>query len=197
MTVIAILVSLAFAASAAAEPREYRIAPAEGARFALEVHKTGLMSGKSHVFYFTRYDGILRYDASNPEASSVILSIESSSAECQDDWVKPKQLKDIEEYALDDMMRAKEYPELRFSSESVEAASNGGFTVTGPLTIRGQNNRVMVSVQLQPEDQALRFSGMAVVDLKDYGIKPRRAALGAIGTRSKMDLRFELIALPE
>lgn len=178
----------------AAEPESYAILPSADARFALEVHKSGLMSGKKHVFLFERYEGQLSYDSSRPEASSVRLVIQAASAVCQDTWVKAGQLKDIEEYAREDMLRVGRYPEIVFASREIRPAGNGRYKVAGDLTIRGVARPVTVDVEMKMKDGRLRFTGDAVVNLKDYGIKPRSAALGMIGTKNEMDVRFDLEA---
>lgn len=188
---------LILGAALSAAAVEYRIEPAEGARLALEVHKTGLMRGKKHLFVFHRYRGELHYDPERPEASHVRLVIEAASAECLDDWVKPKQLKDIQEYALNEAMRVRRFPQLIFESERIVALGDGKYRVTGPLRVRGVARPVAVEVEMRPEGDKLRFTGKAVVDMKAYGIKPPKAALGMIGTKKEMDFSFELIAVPE
>ena len=53
----------------AADLKSLRVGPAAGTRFALEVEKTGLLSGKKHLFLFERYSGILQLDPAAPEKS--------------------------------------------------------------------------------------------------------------------------------
>ena len=178
----------------AAEPESYAILPSANARFALEVHKSGLMSGKKHVFLFERYEGQLSYDPSRPETSRVRLVVQAASAVCQDTWVKAAQRNDIEQYAREDMLRVGRYPEIVFESREIRPAGSGRYKVAGDLTIRGIARPVTVDVEMKMEDRRLRFTGDAVVNLNDYGIMPRRAALGMIGTKSEMDVRFDLEA---
>jgi polyisoprenoid-binding protein YceI len=110
---------LALAASALAGTVEYDVRPAEGNRFALTVEKTGLMSGKKHLFVFERYHGTLAYDSDAPERSRMEFAIEAGSAVLKDDWVSEKDRQKILRVALDDMMEAGKHPELRFSSTQV------------------------------------------------------------------------------
>jgi polyisoprenoid-binding protein YceI len=152
------------------------------------------MSGKSHIFHFTRYSGELAYDRAEPKNSSIRFFVESASAECKDDWVKPKQLEDIEKYALEGMLEAEAHPRIVFESESVTPAADGGFTVAGKLAIRGLAVPSTISVTLEPAGDSLKFTGAAVVNLTDYGIKPKKAALGMIGTKPEMDVKFTLLA---
>jgi len=50
-------------------------------------------------------------------------------------------------------------------------------------------------VTLDAADPAkLRLRGNAKIHLKDYGLKPPSALLGAIGTKEEMSLTFEIMA---
>jgi len=64
--------------------------PAAGNRFALEVEKTGLLRGKTHVFVFGKYRGAVEYNEQKPELSKVHFEIDSKSIVCEDTWVSDK-----------------------------------------------------------------------------------------------------------
>ena len=171
----------------------YTIRPAAGTRFVLTVEKTGLMSGKKHLFLFERYRGTLVYDGAAPERSRVELAIDSSSAVCQDTWVSEKDLKKIQKYALEDMLAAARYPELHFTSTAIARKDENSYEVQGMLTIRGTAKPANVMVTLHGgADSISSISGSAVVRMKDYGLKPPSAALGTIGTKSEMKVDFQL-----
>lgn len=189
---------LLLAGVVAAEPVAYKLAPADGARFALEVHKTGLMSGRTHLFLFDRYRGELRYDRGRPEDSRVRLVIESASADLQDTWVSEKDHRKIQDFALKEMLAAEKYPEIAFVSEQVRPKSEREFQVVGTLTIRGIAKPVTVEVVMSPETGGrLWFEGKAMVNMKNYGLKPPKAALGLIGTEEEMEVSFRLAAVPQ
>lgn len=172
----------------------YNILPAPGARFTLTVEKTGLLSGKKHVFVFDAYHGVFHFDAEAPERSRVELSIQAASATCIDKWVSEKDLKKIQAYALNDMLRAGSYPELHFAAAGAVRKGAGDFEVEGTLTIRGIARPVKVTVALRESSGAISsLSGRAVVRLKDYGLKPPTAALGTIGTKNEMLVEFVLL----
>lgn len=176
----------------------YVIEPSPGDRFALEVEKTGLMSGKKHLFLFERYHGRLEYDAAAPERSSVELVLESASIVCKDTWVTPKELGKIQRAALEDMLAAERYRWITFSSTAVRQEHDGKFELVGNLTIRDRTVPAVVTVQRSGgEGGLLRFRGHAVVRLKDYGLKPPSALLGAIGTKNEMRVEFEVTARRE
>lgn len=179
-----------------AEVVTYQIRPAPGNRLALDVAKTGLLSGKKHLFVFERYQGLLRYDRDAPERSRVEMTIESASIVCQDTWVKPKELQKITQTALQDMMAAEQHPRLVFSSTSIARQAESRFEVRGTLTIRGIAKPVVVAVTMTPgSGETLTFAGRAEVRMKDYGLKPPSAALGMVGTRNEMEVGFQLTAV--
>ena len=115
---------------------------------ALTVEKTGLMRGRKHLFLFPKFQGSLDFDAAHPENSQVRLQIESASADCKDDWVSMKDLRKIQETALEDMLAAKKYPLITFVSKSVRSAGGNRYNVAGTLTIRDVSKDELVLVEL-------------------------------------------------
>jgi polyisoprenoid-binding protein YceI len=180
------------------EERRYRINPHADSRFALEVEKTGLMSGKKHLLVFERYRGQLEYDPQNPEQSRVELTIEAGSLSVRDDWVNEKERGKIADEALNKQLGAKQYPQMEFRSSSIRAGGGEGrYEAQGELTIRETARPVVVHVSLREGPAgSLLFEGEATVKMKDYGLKPPSAALGLIGTKNEMTVRFALRAMP-
>jgi polyisoprenoid-binding protein YceI len=164
----------------AGESRTYRIEPNADSRFALEVYKTGLMSGRKHVLVFERFAGRLDYDAQNPEQSRVELTVDAGSLIVTDDWVNEKDRPKIADEALNNQLAAKQYPKIEFRSSSVRAA--GGkerYEVQGELTIRGTSKPATVIVDMKNAEGGSRLcEGEGTVKLKDYGLKPPSAAMG-------------------
>lgn len=176
--------------------QEFEIRPSPYSRFALEVAKTGLLSGKKHLFLFERFQGKLQYDAAAPERSKVDFTIESASIVCKDTWVSAKDLVKVAEEATGpNMLDVAKHPALRFVSTGVTRRPGGGYDVAGTLTIKGTGQPVTVTVSLKPAgDKALEFTGKAEVRMKDYGLKPPSAALGAVGTKNEMQVEFAFTA---
>ncbi|MBY0506016.1 MAG: YceI family protein [Bryobacteraceae bacterium] len=172
----------------AADLRQLRVAPAAGNRFALEVEKTGLLSGKKHLFLFERYSGTLQLDPAAPEKSSIQLEIEARSAILKDDWVSASDAKKIADYAQMKMMDSAKYPLLKFASTGISARGNGVYEVRGNLTIRDVTKPVLVMVT----EKGGVCEGKAAVKLSDFKLKPAGALLGAIGTKDEMTVSFLL-----
>ena len=175
----------------------YEIKPGPDNRFSLEIYKTGLFSGKKHVLVFERYAGAVNYNDASPESSKVDLNVESASFVVKDDWLSASQAKSVREEAEGkNGLDVAKFPQIRFVASSIARAGDG-YTLQGSLTIRGIEKPVTVNVTMKPgEAGTLRFEGKAEVKLKDYGIKPPTAALGAIGTKNEMTVSFTLIGSP-
>lgn len=170
-------------------PVHYDIGPAAGNRLALEVYKTGLWSGKKHSFTFERYQGTLLYDPEAPERSQVRFTVDAKSIALHDAWVSENDRAKVTKYALSDMLGADRYPQLLFTSTRIVAKAPNQFEVQGTLTMRGVAKPATVTVTLKP---GLSFEGSATLRMTDWGMKPPKAALGAIGTRDEMQVSFTL-----
>jgi polyisoprenoid-binding protein YceI len=172
----------------------YEVRPSPEGRFALEVFKSGIWNGKKHVFLFKDYRGVVQFDRATPENSRVEASVEGASAECQDTWESPSDLKKVQDKALE-MMDVAKHPQLLFTSQRIVPLGGDRFKVEGQLTIRGIAKPVSVDVTLAEKDGGvLAFKGTAEVLMKDYGLKPPSAALGTIGTKNEMHIEFALLA---
>ncbi|HWP85834.1 MAG TPA: YceI family protein [Terriglobia bacterium] len=197
MTSSALILSACLALPAAAQ-QHYAIQPGPGSRMELRVAKTGLYSGKVHIFHFPSFRGALTYDAAHPQTSQVRLTLAAGQIKLADQWLSEKDFKEVQRYALEEMLDAGKYPEITFVSNEIVAMDATRFKAGGMLTIRGLAKPAVVNVVLISAEQGvLRFEGSAVVRLTDYGLKPPKAALGLIGTRNEMDFSFSLAAVPQ
>jgi polyisoprenoid-binding protein YceI len=172
----------------------YEIRPGPQQRFALEVFKSGLWEGRKHLFLFSDYSGVVRFDQSKPENSTVELTIEGASAACRDDWVSESDRGKIQNQAFK-MMDVPKHPQLRFSSGQINQLGAGRFQVKGSLEIGGIAKPVSLEVTLNGTGRdTLDFEGYAQILMSDYGLKPPGAALGLIGTKNEMRVEFKLSA---
>ena len=181
-----LLASLACAA-------EYVITPDDASSLRLEVDKTGLLRGKTHVFTFTRYRGEVSYSEAAPAQSKVSFTIDAPSISCNDAWVSAKDLVKVQQYARRDMLAVDQYKNLSFRSTAVTAQQQNVVRVLGLLTIRDVTKPVEVSVKLSPSSgNILAAEGKAAIKLSDFNLKPQSAALGTIGTSNDMRLIVRL-----
>ena len=159
---------------------EWKLAPATANTVDLYVEKTGLMSGKKHWFRFPQLTGSF---STNP--AKVELQFDVKAMQCFDTWLSEKDQKKVLEHALGkETLDVAKFPTVTFVSTAVD-----GDKVTGTLTIRGVSKPVTVTAKQAGEGQ---YEGLAVFKMTDFGIKPAKAALGAIGTKDEMTLQFKL-----
>jgi polyisoprenoid-binding protein YceI len=181
----------------AAQMATFDIRPAPGSRFALEVYKSKLWEGRRHTFVFDRFSGVLVFDPDRLEKSNVRFVVESGSARCVDDWVKPDQIKDIERAAVKDTLAAAEYPEITFQSTAITRTSSEQYQIQGTLTIRGRARPVTLALRASPRGDGIWVEGSSRVLLSDFGLAPPRGVAGVrlfIGTKDEMNVLFGLLA---
>ncbi len=175
---------------------EHEILPAPGARLQLKVAKTGLFSGRKHLFSFPRFRGVVRFDRDRPADSSVELEMDVRALVVEDDWVSAKDRAKIKEHTEQQMLDVARHPMLRFASSEVQAAGDR-IRVVGALTVRGVTRAVEVSVLLrEASDEGLVLEGYAMFPMTRFGLTPPSTAFGAIGTRDEMEFEFVLKTRP-
>jgi len=118
---------------------------------------------------FARWTGRLRFDESNPSASSVEVSIDAGSI-------------DTSETQRDAHLRSRDFfdvgrhPTITFKSTKVERAAGTAYKVKGELTIRGVTRPALLDVELGGTlrdplgNDRIGFAAKAVVDRKEFGI---------------------------
>jgi len=90
----------------------------------------------------------------------------------------------IHDHIVGDVLQTREFPEVRFVSSMVEAA-DGGFHVTGSLTLHGETRELHADIH----EQAERWVTELRLDQPEFGIKPFRALLGAIRIKPGVQIR--------
>jgi polyisoprenoid-binding protein YceI len=174
----------------------YAIRPNSESSFTLDVFKTGLLSGKRHIFLFERYSGEVVLAAEKLESSQVAFVIETDSLVLKDDWVKPRDQAKIMALVRDEILEVARHREIRFDSTKV-AKTLGEYSVTGSLTIKGISKPAYLEIRVGPNQaENLELEGNSQIKLSHYNLKRPSALLGAIGTRDEMAVRFSLVAWP-
>lgn len=192
-----ILLLLLAASLGCAHPVAYAVRPDGRAFLELTVEKTGFLSGKKHLFTFSRYHGTLLFDRDAPEKSAITLVIEADSISCQDTWLGAKDLRKVQEYAVKDMLAVDRYPRITFKSMAIRKIDANHYEAQGILTVRDVSRPATVAVALNAgSETSPLIEGSSRVRLTDFGLKPPTAALGTIGTKNEMSLRFVLITTP-
>jgi polyisoprenoid-binding protein YceI len=146
------------------------------------VEKTGLLSGKKHILAWDQFKGAFTL---NPP--SVEFTVEAASLKVLDDWISDGKKEDVRKEALGkDVLDTAKFPQIRFVSTAVSGNTAAAFQVTGNLTVRGITKPVTLAVQ----SKGAVYEGETRFPMSGFGIKPPKAALGAVGTKDEMIIRF-------
>jgi polyisoprenoid-binding protein YceI len=144
---------------------------------------------------FHEFTGSGHFDAENPSASKLELTIQAKSIDTgnadRDNHLRSNDFFDMETY-----------PEIHFVSTSVEKVDADNYKVTGDLTIKGETNPVTVDFELNGpvQDpwgmQRLGLDGKAVVNRKDWGINFNAALeAGGLLVSDKINLELDVAAV--
>ncbi len=176
------LVAFGFAAPASAEPMPFNI-DAGHSRIWFDVSHQGysVMRG-----LFRDFGGTFNFDADNPSASSLDITIQAASVDMFHQGLN-------DHLKRDDFFGVETHPELHFVSTGVEAMGDH-LTVHGDLMILGQTNPVTLDVtqnlmgQTRNGADKVGFSATTSLDRSDYGM-----TFGApnIGTDVAISIQIE------
>ena len=144
---------------------------------------------------FNEFDGSGYYDAETPANSHLQLTIKAASIDTRnadrDGHLRSNDFFDMETY-----------PEIVFTSTSVEQVDGEHFNVTGDLTIKGVTKPVTVDFEytgtaVDPYgNQRIGLEGATTVNRKDWGVSWNAALeAGGVLVSEKVTLEFEVSAI--
>ncbi|HRI09772.1 MAG TPA: YceI family protein [Nannocystaceae bacterium] len=96
-----------------------------------------------------------------------------------------KDRREIEHNIADEVLDARRYPTIRFTSTRVTPRGEG-FEIAGDLELHGQRRAITFTTRREGQNQIASIT----LHQPDYGIKPYRAPLGVL--KIKPDVRVEL-----
>lgn len=129
----------------------------------------------SHLGYswltgrFNDFSGEFSYDADNPEASAIRVTIDPAS-------VDSNHAERDEHLRSEDFLAVADYPEARFVSTDYIPHDDGTATLEGEFTLRGVTRELSIDVEKIGEGEdpwggyRAGFSGETSFKLADYGI---------------------------
>jgi polyisoprenoid-binding protein YceI len=140
---------------------------------------------------FTKVNGTVQYDKTNPAKSSIDVTIDAASidtrVEMRDNDLRSEKLLDVAKF-----------PTITFKSKRVEAAGSGKLKVTGDLTIHGVTKEVVLDVE-GPSDpisdphgnSRMGASASTTINRRDFGVTAYPAAM--IGDDLAITIDVELV----
>jgi polyisoprenoid-binding protein YceI len=184
--VLALIGTLAIAASAAAQAGTWQIDPNHTAA-QFSVRHLGLSTVRGD---FTKVSGSATYDPANPAKTVLSATIETASVDTRVDMRD----KDVRS---DHFLDVEKYPTITFQSKQTKAAGPGKLQILGDLTIHGVTKEVTLDVD-GPTDaikdqwgnQRMGASASTKINRKDFGVN---GAAGAVGDEITITIDVELI----
>ncbi|MFC1543974.1 YceI family protein [Gemmatimonadota bacterium] len=143
---------------------------------------------------FREFDGQIRYDAENPENSTINVTIDVASVDTEnekrDDHLRSPEFFDVEQF-----------PHMSFKSVRIEAQADG-FVAVGDLTIRDVTRRIEMPFELLGPVSAMgqtRYAAEASVEInrKDFGVNWNMALDNGglvVSDKVKIEIYVELLA---
>ena len=182
--VVALLLALALPALASAAPVLYKVDPDHSSVGFSIRHFVSNVQGR-----FKDFEGTVKYDKQNPEASSVEFTAQTASIDT-DNKDRDNHLKSP------DFFDAAKYPTMTFTSTSVKRKDANTLDVTGNLTLHGKTKTVTIPVSVlgtvaTKGGEKAGFETAFTLDRKDYGVEWNRV-LDTGGTMLGNDVKISI-----
>jgi polyisoprenoid-binding protein YceI len=168
-------------------------------RFTVRVTAGGFLSALGHnpTFAIRDLSGDIVFDPEAPEESALRLTVRASSLQLLDD-MSEKDKREITRAALEDVLEAETYPEIRFETDSVEqrpaAAGRIELLLRGRLTLHGMTQSETLVTRLVSTGDMLRANGDFVLRQTDYGIKPITVAGKMLQVKNELNFAYDIVS---
>jgi polyisoprenoid-binding protein YceI len=144
---------------------------------------------------FNEFEGTIHLDADNPTASSATLTIQVAS-------IDTRNAQRDEHLRTNDFFDAPSFPQITFTSTSVEQVDGEHFKVTGDLTIKDVTKSITVDWEFTGTVfdpwgvERVGFEGATTLHRSDYGVNFNAALdAGGVLVSEKVNLEFEISAV--
>jgi polyisoprenoid-binding protein YceI len=148
----------------------------------IHVTKTGLLSvaGHEHVVMAPIAEGSI-VDG-NP--TSISFRVEAARLS-----VTPEEHQaEVQHSMEEEVLESSRFPEITFTSDSIQPAGDDAWNVSGNLRLHGQARRILVAVR----NVEGRYVGATTIKQTDYGIQPIKALGGTIKVKNELKIEFAI-----
>jgi polyisoprenoid-binding protein YceI len=176
----------------------YVLDPAKS-RFLVRASAIGLLSAFGHnpTIAIRCFKGEARFDLEVPERASLQFEIDTSSLAVTGD-VNEKDRNEMERAMRENVLETDRYPEIRFVSSTVEAATitEGMFRlkIGGALTLHGATRDLEIPCNVIVAGDSLRANGEFSIRQTDYGIRLISVAAGGLKLKDELKFTFDIVA---
>ena len=184
-----IALALATVAATAALGAQSRPLDTDRSTLTVFVYKSGLFSAfaDDHIIRAPIASGSISDDS--PRAVEVV--VRSASLQVLDPKLAADKRSEVQTRMLGpEVLDTEKYPDITFTSTSIEAAGADRWTVTGRLSIHGKTHPTTFPVARQDG----RYRGTVVVKQRDFEIQPISIAGGAVKVKDELKVEFDIVA---
>jgi polyisoprenoid-binding protein YceI len=194
------LAAIALTTGAVAAPVEYEI---DSAASRLHVHtkKAGFLArmGHTHEIRANELGGRVHVDTARIDSSSLELVVSAGALKVVDGGLSEKDRTTVQSNMEGrQVLEVARFPKIRFKTRAVggKPAGAGKWSVTldGALDLHGVQKPLSVHADVVLAGDLLTASGTVEVKQQDFGIKPFRAAMGAVGVADAVRVSFTIVA---
>jgi polyisoprenoid-binding protein YceI len=153
-----LVVALGLAGGAVAVAAPWTVVPETSS-----VGFVGTQQGTKFNGRFQDFTANIDLDVADPTKGTIIGVVQLDSVNTRDH--------DRDASLLDkDWFNAKEYPEAKFESQSIEKAADGSYVANGQLTLKGQTKPIAMKFTLTGADAAAKFAGTMSINRFDFNV---------------------------
>lgn len=183
----AVLGTLVLAIGAHADTRPIDV---EHSTLTVFVYKSGLFSvfADNHVISAPIARGSLSADA----PLAIALVVHAAELRVLDPALAPERRAEVQARMIGpEVLDAARFPEITFTSTTIDRSGSDRWQVAGRLTIHGQTRTITFGV-VRVDD---RYRGEMSIKQRDFGIEPIRVAAGTVTVKDDVKIRFEIAAV--
>jgi len=176
----------------------HTIGPANG-QLTISTYVGGMGAKMGHdlVLEAKRWSGTVNFDADNPAASSVQVTVDATSLEVvqASGGLKPLTDKDKGDIAQNQekALQSGKHPEITFESTAV-SGNPPAVSLQGNLTIVGNTKPATLDLAVEDSGGETRVTGKTQLQQTDFGVKPY-SKMGALKVKDEVDMQI-VLALP-
>ncbi len=149
--------------------------------------------GHDHLIEAQGIQGCGDVDLAHPDQGSIELSFATADIKVLDPE-HPADRPKVQETMETEVLKTKDFPEVRFKSERVRTEKPGSVVVDGSLTIRGNTQKVSIPLSLtEVRPGQVRAQGKYAFKQSTFGIKPVQLMGGTVKVKDELKIEFDLL----
>ena len=123
----------------------------------------GTQQGTKFNGRFQTFTAVIDVDPADPTKGSIVGTVQLDSVNTRDH--------DRDASLLDkDWFNAKEFPEAKFESQSIEKAADGSYVANGQLTLKGTTKPMAMKFTMTGSGNAAQFAGTMNINRFDFNV---------------------------